>query len=821
MLLSLILIASTSLVAAAPLLHHDASAPAASSGGDWRHSAPTYSVAFQESGLPSGTYWSVRVVSVTAFWGYYSNSSTNSSSIGFLLSNGTYNFTIGSGWNFSGLYDPTPSSGQFTVDGVAQTVDIAFAAPYLNSLSFSETGLPSGTFWSVSVASNAPGWGGYGGGGPSPYCFGLSYWNGSINATIGFEVPNGSFSFSVGNVTTAAALYVPTPTVGNVTVNGTEETVDVAFAAVPLYNVTFDETGLPASPPNGTAWSVQLWNASVGGYYNASGNTSIGFSLPDGVYNFTVGNVTTATALYVPTPMSGVVTVNGSAMTVDILFAPVALYSLSFVESGLPAGYLWYAGIYDNTTGELFGASANSTIGFEVPNGTYNFTVGTYFLYPYPVTVFPQTVSPSCWNGTHNGSGPQYIATPASGTVTVNGTSATVQIAFAPLTLETVTFVESGLPSGTFWSVQLSGNSSGWGWGGFDNAGVAPLCFGGGSWGGSNGTTVQFTVPEGTYGFTILNVSGNGTLYVPNPASGTVTLDGSNVTVTVSFSAVTLYNLSFVETGLPSGSFWFVQLSGPSGWSFGGSTNSTISFWVPNGTYNYSVGSAYVDAFPSGPTPFCFNGTTGTGQYLPTPQSGNVTVQGSNEQVNIHFAQLTFYTVTFQETGLPNGTFWWVSLGSGAFPAHGWATPAVAPLWGGWNNGSSRWTWNLTSLEFNLPNGTYNFTVFNATSGNTTYVPTPASGTVTVAGANVTVTISFAAGGDPPTGGHVAAQGPRAADGAPSLGMVGAAGIAAGLLAALGVGLALVWRHRSAASKNRGTPVPPPAAEAPETPGPK
>ncbi|MGP8134646.1 MAG: hypothetical protein ACLQD8_00680, partial [Thermoplasmata archaeon] len=96
---------------------------------------------------------------------------------------------------------------------------------------------------------------------------------------------------------------------------------------------------------------------------------------------------------------------------------------------------------------------------------------------------------------------------------------------------------------------------------------------------------------------------------------------------------------------------------------------------------------------------------------------------------------------------------------------------------------------------------TYNFTVDNVTANGTVYVPTPSSGTVTVSGANVTVSVSFAAGGDPPAGGHPADQGPRAGATVPTLGSSAMIGAGVALLAILLGGILLIWQRRSARSK--------------------
>jgi beta-lactam-binding protein with PASTA domain len=62
-------------------------------------------------------------------------------------------------------------------------------------------------------------------------------------------------------------------------------------------------------------------------------------------------------------------------------------------------------------------------------------------------------------------------------------------------------------------------------------------------------------------------------------------VNGSAVSKSISFTEVK-YTVTFTESGLPSGTIWYVNLS--NGQSFK-STTSTISFSEPNGTYTYTI----------------------------------------------------------------------------------------------------------------------------------------------------------------------------------------------------------------------------------------
>jgi hypothetical protein len=74
------------------------------------------------------------------------------------------------------------------------------------------------------------------------------------------------------------------------------------------------------------------------------------------------------------------------------------------------------------------------------------------------------------------------------------------------------------------------------------------------------------------------------------------------------------------------------------------------------------------------------------------------------------------YTISFTESGLPLGTLWYVTL-----------------------NGQTLYS-NSSEITFKEPNGTYSYTI---TTENKNYAPNLSSGTLTVKGENVNLTITF------------------------------------------------------------------------------
>jgi YVTN family beta-propeller protein len=202
---------------------------------------------------------------------------------------------------------------------------------------FSETGLPSGTDWSVTLNGTT---------------------NVSATDTVSFVEPNGTYPFEVGEI---AGYSTATPA-GYITVRGTNVTVAVHFALTTseTFSVDFIETGLPS----GRNWSVTL-----NGVTNSSATSAVGFLEPNGTYPFDIS----AIAGYATATPTGYVTVNGANVTASVLFTPIPpeTYSVDFTESGLSPSTEW-AVDFNKVTQE---GSGPAIIFAGIPNGTYPFTV--------------------------------------------------------------------------------------------------------------------------------------------------------------------------------------------------------------------------------------------------------------------------------------------------------------------------------------------------------------------------------------------------------------------------------------------------------------
>lgn len=106
--------------------------------------SPTYLVTFGETGLSPGASWNVTLGAVLR--------SSGADEIAFALANGTYPFAATAAGYFG-----SPATGTVVVAGAPQTVGISFAPVPTGEypVTFSESGLPAGIGWSVTVANGS------------------------------------------------------------------------------------------------------------------------------------------------------------------------------------------------------------------------------------------------------------------------------------------------------------------------------------------------------------------------------------------------------------------------------------------------------------------------------------------------------------------------------------------------------------------------------------------------------------------------------------------------------------------------------------------
>ncbi|MGB9815935.1 MAG: hypothetical protein ACPLVI_08435, partial [Thermoplasmata archaeon] len=512
------------------------------------------------------------------------------------------------------------------------------------NITFFESGLPAGTKWFVNLSN------------------GQSF--NSTGNTIFFNEPNGSYSYIIAS---AQPNYAPIPESGNFTVNGCNISENIIFKILAEFPITFIENGLPS----GSTWYVNLTN---GEKFITSGK-EISFQLPNGSYGYSAYS---ELAGYSANPSSGFVNVMGGPVTINITFIPCpVIENVSYIS----ASQMQIIAIYGNNFGttpkliKLSDGSVDTIYSNNTPSlAIWDLTEG-----------WEAGASGISANNTTNGIGVYLLNWSnqeiiLSGFGSALGTNHTKSLNIAPGdTIKIyvygdqskysvyhtevnnyeqtylITFRERGLPVNTNWSVNFSGKSI-----------------------ISNQSKIFFAELNGTYSYKIGLIND----YSASPYSGTIEINGTNVTQMVTFTLISIkkYSVIFTEIGLPAGATWSVTLNGTTL----SSTNGSITFHEPNGTYSFSIGSI------SGYTSF--------------PSSGSITVNGDNVNETITFTALT-YTITFIESGLSSGTTWYVTL-----------------------NGITKSSSNNT-ITFNEPNGTYSYTV---ATGNKEYAPTQYSGSFTV-----------------------------------------------------------------------------------------
>ncbi len=193
--------------------------------------------------------------------------------------------------------------------------------------------------------------------------------------------------------------------------------------------------------------------------------------------------------------------------------------SVKVHEVGLASGTPWSVAV----DGTIF-SSDTSTVRFAEPDGTYDYTVNV--------------------TGSGNLTG-SFVADDA--------------VVNVDLTFHRVTFLESGLASGTRWSVTTNAVTQ-----------------------SASGNKIYFYLANGSYEYRVGLVPGEHA-----KDSGAISVDGAALTVKVAFSKTT-YEVKFTESGLAKGTTWSVTLAG----AVESGTASRLAFkGIANGSYAYTIGS--------------------------------------------------------------------------------------------------------------------------------------------------------------------------------------------------------------------------------------
>ena len=204
----------------------------------------------------------------------------------------------------------------------------------------------------------------------------------------------------------------------------------------------------------------------------------------------------------------------------------------------------------------------------------------------------------------------------------------------------TVTWTESGLPTGTNWSISTYG---------------VPLY--------STTSTIQTTLTPGAWPYVVKSING----YVSRPQSGLVIVSNKALNVAVVFSPA-YYEVTFTESGLPSGTAWWVSVDGG---PQAESTTGTIMIPEANGLHSYQV-------YPP-------QNYTANTVYYAVPSTGTFTVSGAPLTIStIKFSTLIF-TLTLTEVGLKSGTEWEAWVNNSTVDLIGASSTSSMPFYGLYN----------------------------------------------------------------------------------------------------------------------------------------
>lgn len=251
------------------------------------------------------------------------------------------------------------------------------------------------------------------------------------------------------------------------------------------------------------------------------------------------------------------------------------------------------------------------------------------------------------------------------------------------------------------------------------------------------------SLPVGSYTLSAGRLTVAGVRYMPATATQTLAITtGSTTTINVAFTIVpTVVDLSV--SGLPNGTAADITLTSPAGVASPITATTRIAP-AASGRWRLSAGSV----------------TSGGATYLPTPTSRDTTVAaGDTLRLPVQYT-ITTGSLAVVVAGLPGG-----------------ATGSVSITGPG---GYARTVTSTTTLGLLAP-GSYRLTAANVSAAGTTYLPSPASQSVTVvaslvaapatvsyalATGAVTISTSGLAGGATPTFSLTGVGAPRTASGA-------------------------------------------------------
>lgn len=633
------------------------------------------------------------------------------------------------------LPDVSPLSPQDTVNSSSN--------PALFPLYFNETGLPSGTFWSVNLS-------------------GKSYT--SINSSMLIDLPQGTYSYSTSN---SIHFFTGSPS-GSVTINGhgghallrftgrisptgfvnlqNEKFVNSTSmlsgnqSVFPVYGIydNYSHAVLVVGFSNSLIYEINQYNHSLVSHFQgpdspdaitfdpANGNIFVSNSTSLYQYNSTGAPVNSVYLgsylislsydplngqIMVGSLYGGVYFLNSSTLKTEMALNSISVFSsqsfafnsgmnaMEVVDNSGSTGKIAFIGKNDqiisqvNATGTvlsiIYSKSSNRTY-YIALSGSDSFTYYLNGLATHRIAGTGQSfgigidpslnmiLSTNTQNGTiylindttdrvayivqDSGMPLMPVSAPGnSGFYVVNPMEDALDLISVNDATASISFMEHGLSTSTGWNVTLNGYTL-----------------------SSTNPTITFYEAPGNYGYSISNVAG----YI-SPVGGQLEVMSLNISIILQFTKE--YSVRFTETGLPGGLTWDVALNGS---TVPAASGSNITFEEANGSYHFNI--------------------TGFNGYRASPSQGYLTVNGSDVILNLDFSTVS-YNLTFNAKNLPAGTPWSLSI-------NGIMEKSAANIY----------TYEATP-------GVYNYKVFPAQH----YYPDTASGSVSVINSNVTVNITW------------------------------------------------------------------------------
>jgi hypothetical protein len=484
------------------------------------------------------------------------------------------------------------------------------------TISFTQSGLPSGSSWTVSVSGNLR--------------------SGPASATLSVSgVPAGSTEvWSAGWVNTSSygLVYLPTTTVLSPGTFSANTTVPFVFAENALVSIVTIPPGDPGEPFNCPTTSTFGFDCAslavapfVGSAYEPVG-TSLSYGIGPGfVPMSTCGECLNVSFLrwtgagagsWNSSVANGSTTIQGPVNETasfqllgicDFGLCTNVTYNYTFSETGLPSGTDWTV-----TLGNQTASATTSTIGFNASQGPVNFTV---WVVPYNAT--------SAYYGTP--SAPSPVSFPQGG-------AELVTFALQPIDRESsvVTAQATGLPAGVS------------------------------AWGLSFGST-EYSV-SGTAAFSVTNGAVNlsaSAVYGPSDVGAYPTgfevspqvVGGSNTTLALGGSL----NVSgpVLVTASYAPEYWVTVTA-----TAGGTVAGPSDAWVASGVAENLSASPSAD--------YAWVGWTGLGTGSYTGAALNITIRPTAPVTELatFVAVAPTFTINVTATGIPTGTPITLSVGS-------------------------------------------------------------------------------------------------------------------------------------------------------------